>query len=93
VEVGGCTAARELDEVELLTLLRPGDMRRTEGVHEGLEVGPPPLRQCVADQPLVVDALARKLCADGREALVQSRLEAFDLVVFRAEIVTGAVSC
>jgi hypothetical protein len=80
-----------LDEVQLLALLRPVDVRWDEGVHEGLEVGPPPLRQCVADYPLVIDTLARELCADWCEALVQPRLEAFDLVVFRAEVVAGAL--
>lgn len=73
------TAPRQLDKVQLLALLWPRDVRRDEGVHEGLKVGPPPLRERVADLPLVVDALACELRADGREALVQPRLEAFDL--------------
>ena len=65
-------------------------MRRDEWVHERLEVGAPPLRQCVADLPLVVDALTCKLCADRCEALIEARLEAFDLVVFGAEVVAGS---
>lgn len=60
-----------------------------EGVHEGLEVGTPPLGQGVADLPLVVDALAGELRADGGEALVQAGLEASDLVVFGAQVVAG----
>jgi hypothetical protein len=52
-----------------------------EGVHERLEVGPPPLRKRVADSPFVVYALARELCADRRKALVQPGLETFDLIV------------
>lgn len=85
------TALWKLDEVELLALFRPGDMRRNEGVHESLEVGPPPLCECVADLPFVVDARACELCADWRKALVQPCLEALNLVVFSAKIVAGSV--
>lgn len=90
-EVGTHTAARKLDKVELFTLLWPCDMGGDEGVHEGLEVGSPPLRKRVADLPLVIDALARELCSDWRKALVQPRLEAFDLIVLGAEIVARAI--
>jgi len=92
LEVGGSdrTATWKLDEVELLTLLRAGDVCRNEWVHERLEVGPPPLCQCVADLPLVVDALTCELGADGRKTLVEPRLETLDLVVFGAEIVARA---
>ena len=62
-------------------------MRGDERIHERFEVGAPPLRQRVADLPLVVDALAGELRADGREALVQPCFEAFDFVVFGAEVV------
>lgn len=65
------TAAGKLDEIELLALLRPRDVRRDKWVHEGLEIGSPPLRQCVADLPFIVDAFACELGADWREALVQ----------------------
>jgi hypothetical protein len=71
----GRTAARQLDKVELLALFWSRDVRGDEGVHERLKVGAPPLCQCVAD---------------GCEALVQAGLEAFDLVVFCAEVVAGA---
>jgi hypothetical protein len=84
------TATWKLYEVELLTLLRARDVCRDKWVHERLEVGPPPLRQCVTDLPLVVDAFACELGADGRETLVEPRLEALDLVVFCTEIVAGA---
>ncbi len=82
------TAAWQLDEVQLLALLRPRDVRGDEGVHEGLEVGAPPLCQRVADLPFIVDSLACELRADGCEALVQTRLEAFDLIVLGAQVVT-----
>jgi hypothetical protein len=87
------TAARKLDEVELLTLLRPGNMRRDERIHECFKVGPPPLRQRVANLPLVVYTLASELCADWCKALIQPRLEALDLVVFGAEVVARSIKC
>jgi hypothetical protein len=65
-------------------------MRRNERVHEGLKVGPPPLRQCIADYPLVVYAFACKLCADWCEALVQPRLESLNLVILSTEVVAGS---
>jgi hypothetical protein len=42
------------------------------------------LRKRIANAPLVVDALAGKLGANRRKALVQPGLEALDLVVFGA---------
>jgi hypothetical protein len=89
----GHTAAGKLNEVELLALFRPCDMRGDERVHERLKVRSPPLRQCVADLPLIVDALACELRADRRKALIQPRLEALDLVVFCAEVVAGSSIC
>jgi hypothetical protein len=68
-------------------------MRGDEGVHECLEVGSPPLGKSVADLPLVVDTLACELRADRREALVQPRLEAFDLVVLGAEVIAWSIGC
>lgn len=85
--MGYVTAFGQLDEIQLLALLRARHVRRQEGIHEGFEIGPPPLGQRVADLPFVVDALARKLAADGRQTLVESELEAFDLVVFCLQIV------
>ena len=66
-------------------------MRGDEGVHERLEVRAPPLRQCIADLPLIVDAFTTELRANGCQALVQAGLEAFDLVVFCAEVVAGTI--
>jgi hypothetical protein len=68
-------------------------MRGDEGIHESLEVGSPPLRKRIADLPLVVDALACELRADWRKALIQPRLEAFDLVVLGAEVIAWSVRC
>jgi len=87
------TATGQLDKVELLALLRPGDVRGDEWVHEGLEVGPPPLRKRVADLPLIVDAFTRELRADRCQALIQPRLEALDLAVFGAEVVARSDIC
>lgn len=65
-------------------------MRRYKRVHECLEVGAPPLREGVANLPLVVDALAGELGADGSEALVETSLEALDFVGVGVEVVAGA---
>jgi hypothetical protein len=59
-----------------------------EGIHEGLEVGSPPLSKCIANLPLIVYTLARELGPHWRKALVQPRLESLDFVVLGAEIVT-----
>jgi hypothetical protein len=40
----GLTTPRQLYEIELLALLGPSNVGGYEGVHERLEVGPPPLR-------------------------------------------------
>jgi hypothetical protein len=50
------TAPGQLDKVQFLALLWTRYMRGDEWVHEGLEVGPPPLRKSIANLPLVVDA-------------------------------------
>lgn len=65
-------------------------MAGEEGVHESLEIRSPPLRERVANLPVIVDAFPGKLRPDRREALVQPRLETLDLVVFVAEVVTWA---
>ena len=83
------TLSRKLDEIQLLTLLRPRDMRWDEWVHEGLEIRPPPLRQRITNLPLLIDALATKLCAYRRQSLIQPHLEAFDLVILRLQVVAG----
>lgn len=66
-------------------------MRREERVHEGLEVGPPPLREGVADLPFVVDTFPAKLGSDRSKTLVQPGYEAGDFVVFRLEVVAWSV--
>lgn len=63
-------------------------MRGDEGVHERLEVGAPPLRQAVADLP-AAGLLALAQLSDGRQPLVQARLEALDLVVLGSQVVAG----
>lgn len=80
------TGLWELDEVELLALLGAGDVGRDEGVHEGLEVRPPPLGKTVADMP-VRRVLAVAQAADRGQALVQPGLEALNLLVSVLQIV------
>lgn len=67
-------------------------MSRKERVHEGLEIGPPPLRKCVANLPIVVNTFARELRAHWGEALIQSLLEALDFLVFVVQIIAGPES-
>jgi hypothetical protein len=81
------TLPRKLDEIQLLALLRPRNMRRDERVHERLEIRPPPLRQRIADLPFFIDALAAKLRAHRRQPLVQPLLESFYFVILRLEVV------
>jgi hypothetical protein len=91
--VGRRTASRELDEVELLAFLWSRNVGRDEGVHESLKVRSPPLCQCIADLPLIVDALACELCADRCKALIQPCLKAFNLVVLSAEVIARSAAC
>ena len=67
-------------------------MRRDEWVHESLEIGTPPLRERVANLPLIVDAFAGELRAYGRKAFVQPRFEALDLLDIGSQIVSGPTS-
>lgn len=58
--------------------------------HERLEVWPPPLGQAVTDLPVVVHAMRRVELARLRgrsEAIIQSALEALDLVFTWLEVV------
>jgi len=80
------TGLGQLDKVEFLALLGPSDVRGDERIHEGLEVGPPPLREAVADLP-VAGLLALAQPAHGRQPLVQPRLEARDLLVLGPQVV------
>ena len=82
------TVFRELDKVQLLALLGAGDVGGDERVHEGLEVGPPPLGETVADLP-IGGLLALADPTDGGEALVEAGLETLDLLVLGAQVVAG----
>jgi len=62
-------------------------MRRKEGIHEGFKVGSPPLRQCIANLPLIVDAFAGELAAYRGQSFVKTEFEAFDFVIVGLEIV------
>lgn len=62
-------------------------MRGEKRIHKGFEVWTPPLRQSVSDLPLAIDTFAGKLGANGSESFIQAGFEAFDLVIFRKEIV------
>lgn len=64
-------------------------MTREERVHEGLEVGSPPLRKGVANFPVIIDAFARELRAHGGKALVQSMLETLKFLVVVLQIIAG----
>lgn len=64
-------------------------MRGVIWVHESLKIRPPPLGQCITNDPLIIDGIARELCADWAQALRETGLEALNLIVFRFEIVTG----
>lgn len=66
-------------------------MRRDEWVHEGLEVRAPPLRERIANLPLVVDTFAGELRAYGRKALVQPRLETLDLLNVGSQVVARPI--
>lgn len=62
-------------------------MCRDEGVHESLEIRAPPLRKSICNFPISIHAISRKLLSARRETFVQSRLEAFDLVVIVMKVV------
>src|SRR5690349_3321100 len=81
------TGLGKLDEVQLLALFRASDVSRDKRIHEGLGVGAPPLGEAVTNLP-VARLLALTDAAHGREALVQAGLEAFDLIVVRAQVIS-----
>lgn len=62
-------------------------MAREEGVHEGLEIRPPPLRQRIADLPVLVDPFAGELRAHGRQSFIQTHLKAVNFVVCGLDII------
>lgn len=63
-------------------------MRGDERVHEGLEIGSPPLRQRITDLPLFIDTLTTELRTNWSQALIQSHLEAFNLVILGVQVVS-----
>jgi hypothetical protein len=77
-----------VNKVQLLALLRSSDMRWDERVHEGLEIGSPPLRQRITDLPLFIDTLTTELRTNWSQALIQSNLEAFNLVILGVQVVS-----
>lgn len=83
------TLLRQLNEIQLLALLGPGHMSRQERVHERLEIGPPPLRDRIANLPVLVDAFAGELRSHRRQTLVEALLETVDFFVLEVEVVTG----
>ena len=64
-------------------------MGRKEGVHEGLKVWSPPLRQSIADLPFpFIDTIAAELGPHRSQAFVETLFEAGDLVGIFREVVT-----
>lgn len=80
------TGLGQLDKIELLALLGTCDVCWDERIHEGLEVGAPPLGKAVANMP-VACRLAVAQTADGSQALVQALLKTLHLVVLGLEVV------
>ena len=66
------TTFGQLDEIQLLALLGSRHMRRQKRIHEGFEIGPPPLRNGIRNVPLVIDALTRELGPRRCQALVET---------------------
>jgi hypothetical protein len=85
-EQGGRTGLWKLDEVELLAFLGSRDVRGNEGVHEGLEVSPPPLRKTIPDLP-VAGLFALAQSSHGSQPLVQTNLKAIDLRIIRLQVI------
>jgi hypothetical protein len=86
------TLLRQLDEVQLLTLLRPRNVSGEKRIHEGLEIRPPPLRKRITDLPVFIDAFPRELGSHRRQTLVQSLLESFNLVILEVKIITWSLA-
>lgn len=65
----GLTGLWQFNHVELLALLWSRAVGRDEGVHEGLEVGTPPLGEAVTDVPVAL-CLAVAQTADRSQSVV-----------------------
>lgn len=89
--LGSRTSPRQLNEIQLLALLRPRHVRRNKRVHERLKVGSPPLCERVTNLPLIVHALAGELASDGGKPFVQTGLETFELAFVVVEVVAWPV--
>lgn len=83
------TLLGKLDQVQLLALLGTGAVARNERIHEGLEVGAPPLSQAVADLPVTIDTFASELGTGGSQALIETLLETLDFLVLGLDVVAG----
>jgi hypothetical protein len=81
------TLLGKLYKVKLFALLRPRHMTRQERIHESLEIWPPPLGQGVANFPIFIDAFTCELRSYRCKALIQTCLEAFNLVIVMLKIV------
>ena len=69
--------------------------REVAAHHEGLEIRSPPLREAVANLPVVVHAMRRvelPRVRRWREAFVQPAFEAVDLVLSGLQVVSWAAS-
>lgn len=82
------TLSWKLDEIQLLALLRPSDMRWDEWVHEGLEIRSPPLRKRITNLPLLINALTTELRTNRCQTLIQSHLEPLNLIIVFFEVVS-----
>jgi hypothetical protein len=74
-------------QVQLFTLLGPRDVGGQKWVHESFEIWSPPLRQRVANLPLIVYRLPAELGAYGRQPLIEACLETGNLVILRKQVV------
>ena len=77
---------RQLQQVELLAFFGTSAMRWEVWVHEGLVVGSVPLGEGGVDVPVVVCGLLLERTG-GREAVIQTDFEAFDLVGIVRDVV------
>jgi hypothetical protein len=86
-ETGRLTTSRQLNEVQFLALFGPRAVGWYKGIHEGFDIGTPPLRQCIPNLPFIVDTFSRELTPYRGQSFIESLLESFDFIVFRLEIV------
>lgn len=83
---------RHLDQEQLFTLFRFGNVRGDEGVHEGLKIWSPPLCKAVTYFPFVVYAMCdTELLRVPRrgEAFVEAAFKTVDLIFARFKVIAG----